>query len=61
MAAEMGVSEATVRRIWHANGLKPHLVETLQGQQRQEVRRETGSHRRALSESAGTCDRAVRG
>jgi len=27
MAAEMGVSEATVRRIWHANGLKPHLVE----------------------------------
>jgi transposase len=28
MAAEMGVSEATVRRIWHANGLKPHLLET---------------------------------
>ena len=28
MAAEMGVSEATVRRIWHANGLKPHLVPT---------------------------------
>jgi transposase len=28
MAAEMGVSEATVRRIWHANGLKPHLAET---------------------------------
>ena len=28
MAAEMGVSEATVRRIWHAHGLKPHLVET---------------------------------
>lgn len=27
MAAEMGISEATVRRIWHANGLKPHLVE----------------------------------
>lgn len=27
MAAEMGVSEATVRRIWHANGLKPHLLE----------------------------------
>ena len=26
MAAEMGVSEATVRRIWHAHGLKPHLV-----------------------------------
>src|SRR6201988_3121177 len=28
MAAEMGVSEATVRRIWHAHGLKPHLVGT---------------------------------
>src|SRR5215469_2313385 len=27
MAAEMGVSEATVRRLWHAHGLKPHLVE----------------------------------
>lgn len=26
MAAEMGVSEATVRRIWHAHGLRPHLV-----------------------------------
>ena len=29
MAAEMGISEATVRRIWHAHGLKPHLVESL--------------------------------
>ena len=28
MAAEVGLSEATVRRIWHKNGLKPHLVET---------------------------------
>ena len=28
MAAEMGVSEATVRRVWHAHGLKPHLMET---------------------------------
>lgn len=27
MASEMGISEATVRRIWHANGLKPHLIE----------------------------------
>lgn len=26
MAAATGVSEATVRRIWHAHGLKPHLV-----------------------------------
>jgi hypothetical protein len=29
MAAEMGISEATVRRIWHAHGLKPHLLERL--------------------------------
>jgi transposase len=28
MAAAVGVSEATVRRIWHKHGLKPHLVET---------------------------------
>src|SRR6516162_5206930 len=26
MAAEMGISEATVRRIWHAPGVKPHLL-----------------------------------
>jgi len=28
MAAAVGVSEATVRRIWHAHGLKPHLLTT---------------------------------
>jgi transposase len=28
MAAAVGVSESTVRRIWHEHGLKPHLVET---------------------------------
>ncbi|MGH8712125.1 MAG: IS630 family transposase [Burkholderiales bacterium] len=28
MAGAAGVSEATVRRIWHAHGLKPHLVKT---------------------------------
>jgi len=28
MAAATGVSEASVRRIWHAHGLKPHLVNT---------------------------------
>ena len=28
MAAEMGVSEATVRRVWRAHGLKPHLLES---------------------------------
>ncbi|MFN7994160.1 MAG: IS630 family transposase [Bryobacteraceae bacterium] len=28
MAVAMGISEASVRRIWHAHGLKPHLVRT---------------------------------
>src|SRR3984957_18788202 len=28
MAAATGLRETTVRRIWHANGLKPHLVKT---------------------------------
>ncbi len=28
MAAEAGISEASVRRIWRASGLKPHLVNT---------------------------------
>ena len=28
MAAEAGISEASVRRIWHASGLKPHLTDT---------------------------------
>jgi len=28
MAVAVGVSAATVRRIWHANGLKPHLSRT---------------------------------
>jgi transposase len=28
MARAQGISEATVRRIWHAHGLQPHRVET---------------------------------
>jgi hypothetical protein len=28
MAAAMGISEASVRRIWRAHGLKPHLTRT---------------------------------
>lgn len=28
LAKEMGISEATVRRIWHRHGLKPHLSRT---------------------------------
>ena len=60
MAAEMGVSEATVRRIWHANGLKPHLVETFKVSKDKQFAEKLEDHRRAVSESAGTCHRAVR-
>lgn len=28
MAAAAGISEASVRRIWHSSGLKPHLVDS---------------------------------
>ena len=28
MADAVGISEASVRRIWHAHGLKPHLIRT---------------------------------
>ena len=28
MAAAVGISEASVRRIWHAHGLRPHLLQT---------------------------------
>ena len=28
MAAAAGISHSSVQRIWHAHGLKPHLVET---------------------------------
>jgi len=28
MAKEVGVSKATVQRVWSARGLKPHLVKT---------------------------------
>jgi len=28
MAELHGISKASVQRIWHANGLKPHLVKT---------------------------------
>ena len=28
MAVEVGISEASVRRIWHCHGLRPHRIET---------------------------------
>jgi transposase len=32
MAAEMGISDSSVLRIWRAHGLKPHLTETTTAQ-----------------------------
>lgn len=31
MARALGISEASVRRVWQAHGLKPHLTETFKG------------------------------
>ena len=61
MASEMGVSEATVRRVWHAKRTEAALDRDVPSQQRQAVRRESGGHCRALSESARACHRSVRG
>ena len=54
MAREMGISDSTVGRIWRANGLKPHRVDSFKVSNDPRVRRQTGGHRRALSQSAGT-------
>ena len=57
MAAVAGISEASVRRIWHSHGLRGNL----QAEQRSPFRRETGGHCRPVSESARACTRAVIG
>ena len=55
LAEVAGVSATTVRRIWHAHGLKPHLVETFKVSV---VCRETRRHRGPVSESTRTRARA---
>jgi transposase len=52
MAREMGISKASVSRIWRASGLEAASRGGLQGQQRSAVRRETGGHRRTVFEPA---------
>ena len=44
MAAELGVSAASVSRHWRANGLKPHLVRGFKVSRDPPVRRETRRH-----------------
>jgi transposase len=45
LAEVAGASATSVRRVWRAHGLKPHLIETLQGLARSELCRESGRHR----------------
>jgi transposase len=59
MAAAMGVSEATVRRVWRAHGLKPHRMESFKISKDKRFA-ETGSDRRPLPQSAGARHRDVR-
>ena len=58
--AKVGVSPATVQRVWAARGLKPHLVETFK-LSTDPVRGEADRRRRAVPEPAGESDRAVHG
>src|SRR5712691_3841136 len=53
MAAEVGVSETTVRRIWHKHGPQAASGGGIQSLYRSAIRREVGGHRRPVSESAG--------
>ena len=43
-----GVSAATVQRVWHARGLKPHLVETFKLSNDEALRREEHRRREGL-------------
>ena len=60
MAAAVSVSEATVRRIWQANGLKPHLARTFKVSNDPQFARKAGVHRRPLPESSRARHRALR-
>ena len=51
MAERAGVSEATVRRIWRAHGLKPHLSRTFKVSTDPQFAEKLTDHRRSLSES----------
>ena len=59
MAAATGLSERSVRRIWHRNGLKPHLTRTFKLCRDPRSRRRSG-RRGAVSQSARARPRAVR-
>ncbi len=60
MAAAVGISEASVRRIWRAHGLKPHRVETFKISNDPAFAEKLEDHRRPVSQSARTRAGAVR-
>jgi hypothetical protein len=55
MAREVGISEASVRRIWHAHGLKPHLIKTFMITRDPEFAGKLEAIVGLVSESAGAC------
>ena len=59
MAAAVGISEASVGRIWRAHGLKPHRVAASRSATIR-VRREAGGHRWTLSQPSGARAGVVR-
>ncbi|MEJ3748262.1 IS630 family transposase [Actinomycetes bacterium KLBMP 9797] len=61
MAAVVGVSSATVQRVWDARGLKPHPERDVQAVHRSAVRAEAGRRGGPVSEPARPGDRVVHG
>jgi transposase len=59
MAAATGMSQSAVSRIWRAFGLKPHQTETFKLSPDPQFDRQGQRHRRALSQSARGCGRAL--
>ena len=53
MAGRVGISPASVQRIWVAHGLQPHRVRHLQALQRPGLRRQAARRGRALCRPAG--------
>ena len=60
MAAEVGLTQSAVLRIWQAFGLQPHRQETCKLSTRPAVHRQGPRRRRALSQPARARGRALR-
>ena len=60
MAAATGLSETTVRRIWHSNGLKPHLIKTFKVSNDTRFAEKLEVIVGLYLQSTGTCHRSMR-